>query len=229
MSYVVAHSHTGSKKFHLIAGTQLLAQPSAGLVLDVSLYVQQATLPHLSSTELHTLRDLPTDTSQAETVMSECADAILTEAVPYLDEYGTLQGQANAHEALVGHNPLNSNAHQRLCYIRLLLGDIHGCLAAADVAQRTARDDGRDWALEIADRVDQIADLASHSLKGPSTYYVKTSTTHVPSYTFRLDDRRTAMFSPTCTDLPPSGRVRQHATVTQGDQELWSVSTRSCR
>jgi hypothetical protein len=160
---VVAQSHSGSNTFHLIAGSQLLAQPASGLVLNVSLYGQRAALPHLSSKKLDTFRDLPTSPGQSETVMLQCADAIITEGIPYLDEYGTLEGQAIANEGFVASNPRYSNAYECLCYIRLLQGDIPGCLAAADAAQHTARSDGRGWALEIADRVDQIADLASRN------------------------------------------------------------------
>jgi hypothetical protein len=82
------------------------------------------------------------------------------EAIPFFDRFGTLPMFAVATEvnALTG-NALNCHFHHRLFYARLLLGDLPGALAA-DAAARTARQDGRDWAVELADTVTRIAAAA---------------------------------------------------------------------
>jgi hypothetical protein len=152
LRYVVMQTWPSLRTFYMATGTQLLAVPVGHLTVHVSL-----DTPGL---QLRKHRELPEDLDQAQPVMQELAQAMIAEAVPFFAEAGTLHGQLLAAEADAMSNALNCHHHERLCYIRLLLGDVAGALTAAEAAEQTGQKDGRGWALELAQRARHMADLA---------------------------------------------------------------------
>jgi hypothetical protein len=103
----------------------------------------------------------PTTVADAQPVMLDVLDLIRTQALPYLDRLGDLEALTAEVERLARDHPMNSNHHEQLFICRLLQDDIHGALHTAEQAVTTARADGRQAALDVAQRVTQTASIAA--------------------------------------------------------------------
>ena len=111
--------------------------------------------------------DEPASVDDYEPVMAQVAHAVVTQAVPFLDRYGTLDGylshlreQALPDPAL-GVDWLDMNVAEELTYLHLVRGDLAAAADAAREAERSAEEDRRypipsPWVAEGLDRVRQV-------------------------------------------------------------------------
>jgi hypothetical protein len=142
LCYVVMGSRPGSREFYMNAGIQLLCEPFGHLMLDLSLDRRE--------TQLGKQRELPEDPELTAPVMGEVADAILAEAVPFFDRFGSLATFAAEAEIRAQATDTWRHHYRHFCAL-LLIGDVPGALTAGEAAERTARNDGVRSAVELAD------------------------------------------------------------------------------
>lgn len=141
-----------SSSFTVDAVVQLLAVPHENLV--------GPNLHSLGRLSGRGLWDAPASVADAAPVMGEVLDLIRAEALPLFDSLGTIAGYRDNAERLAEEKPIDPHYHEQVFCLRLIQGDTAGALQAAEAAERTARADGRPWALELATRVNQVATTA---------------------------------------------------------------------
>lgn len=100
----------------------------------------------------------PTSVPEAEDPMLEILDLIRDQALPYFDRSGTLATFAPLVEADAAQGPENVHYQEELFCLQVIQGNLEAALRTADVAESAARDDGRDWAVAVGQRVRQNAE-----------------------------------------------------------------------
>lgn len=131
LCYIAMSSWPGSRSFYLQTGIQLLPEPAEYLIANFAL--------DRRATQLGNIRELPEDLDTAQSVMDEVVEAVKVEAVPFFNQFANLETYAIAAEVqALTMNGLNCHFHERLCYVRLLAGDLPGALVAATAAVKTA-------------------------------------------------------------------------------------------
>ncbi len=74
--------------------------------------------------------------------MSDLAELILQEAIPFFDRAGTADSYAEHAERRATQYPDNVNDWEEVFCLRLVRGDVEGALEVADVTRRAGRADG---------------------------------------------------------------------------------------
>jgi hypothetical protein len=146
-----------SSKFGAVAVVQLLAIP----------------FPHLSGPNLWELGhgtgrghwEAPTTIEDAEPAMRDMLSLARAEALPRFDRLGTIDGYAQAAAERAANQPNDVNYQEQLFCIQLIHGDTDAALHTADTAHRTGHDDGRPWAIDVANRVTTTAAIARQNLE----------------------------------------------------------------
>jgi hypothetical protein len=100
----------------------------------------------------------PTSVPEAEGPMLEILDLIRDQALPYFDRFGKLATFAPLVEADAAQWPENVHYQEELFCLQVIQGNLEAALRTADVAESAGRDDGRDWAVAVGQRVRRNAD-----------------------------------------------------------------------
>lgn len=130
--------------------------------------------------------------TEAEPVMREILELIQAEALPVFDRLGSVSGYAAFVEDLARNRPPNHLFYEEVCYAHLIQGDIAGAALAAEAAHNAAHADGRQFSLEVSDRVSRTMDAAQRSL-----------TEAIEMLRANADYARTHLGLPPMSEVPP--------------------------
>jgi hypothetical protein len=151
---VVMSNVATSKKFRTSAVVQFVGVP-----MD---YISGPHVKRLGHGVGATIWDAPATVDDAQVTMSELAALIRDEAIPYLDQLGTLPAFAADAQLRAEREPTNLHYQEALFAVRLITGDTPGALQVAASIKPVLAEADAPWEISLGARVAEAAEAARH-------------------------------------------------------------------
>jgi hypothetical protein len=146
-----------STDYGIAVTVQLLAVPFEYNTTHIPWYLSQ----YGSQTGGRRRWHAPATVAESEADMREILDLIISDALPFFAEAGTIPGYLAALQER--NTGVNCHLLEEICYLQLIQNDIEGALRTAETTSQIAPDPDRPWIKEVIDRIRHTTDTARRS------------------------------------------------------------------